>query len=347
MNKYDELYNFRLATMKDVDAIMDYIRREWKSDHILALNRDFFIWMYGNECYCDTDTVNFVLMEDKNGNIKGINGFIPYSEDKSRLDVSSAITKVSPDVAIPMAGIEIIKRFHDIVGARRYYSYGTNPKTMAPIGKRVFGFDVGFMSQYYMLNPKADHYEIADIRHKKYTEIPDDQYSLCKVNSINEIREHFSAADYNQQGYKSEAYIKHRYFEHPVYSYEIYYLKKQDEIISDFVLVGRTMIVGTKTSFRIMDILGDVQKFRMCGSALLEFMITNDHEYIDLLCSGMDESLIFEAGFILRDQNDENIIPHYFEPFEKKNIDIWYQKSDSEVIIFKADGDQDRPNRIN
>ncbi len=34
----------------------------------------------------------------------------------------------------------------------------------------------------------------------------------------------------------------------------------------------------------------------------------------------------------------------YFDPFLRENIEIWYQKSKEEIVIFKADGDQDRPN---
>jgi len=42
------------------------------------------------------------------------------------------------------------------------------------------------------------------------------------------------------------------------------------------------------------------------------------------------------------------IIPNYFEPFKRINIDLNYAykdlKKDSPVRLFKADGDQDRPN---
>lgn len=50
------------------------------------------------------------------------------------------------------------------------------------------------------------------------------------------------------------------------------------------------------------------------------------------------------SGFNLRSLEDENIIPTYFEPFVQKNIDIWFQSSEKGLCIFKADGDQDRPN---
>ena len=44
--------------------------------------------------------------------------------------------------------------------------------------------------------------------------------------------------------------------------------------------------------------------------------------------------------------DDMNIIPDYFSPFEQKNIDIWVDSSNriDTCCFFKADGDQDRPN---
>ena len=39
MSKKNEL---SIAAIKDVDEIMKYIDLEWKRDHILAVNKDFF-----------------------------------------------------------------------------------------------------------------------------------------------------------------------------------------------------------------------------------------------------------------------------------------------------------------
>lgn len=345
MNRYDELFNFRMATVDDIDAIMEYIEYNWREDHILAVNRDFFIWMYGNSCFNDDQTVNFVLMEDKNGNIKGLNGFVVYSNERGRLDVSSAITKVSADVEVPFAGVELIKRFHDIVGARRYYSYGTNPDTMLPLGKRIFKYDTGLVSQYYMLNPEITDYKIAEIRNKAVSGVQRDDSRLIEAKDIETIDQYFSYSDYNNQGYKSREFLKHRYFDHPVYKYEAYLVEKNGTIIPDFVMIGRTMIVNGSTAFRIVDVLGNLDSLCDVSGAVYSFIIEKGHEYADLVCCGMDQNVMEKAGFVLR-MEDENVIPHYFEPFERKNINLWYQKSDNDVVIFKADGDQDRPNKI-
>jgi len=52
-------------------------------------------------------------------------------------------------------------------------------------------------------------------------------------------------------------------------------------------------------------------------------------------------------GF-LEKNNDHEVIPNYFEPFLKKNVNIRfaYKAKEHNYAIFKADSDQDRPNKI-
>ena len=43
---------------------------------------------------------------------------------------------------------------------------------------------------------------------------------------------------------------------------------------------------------------------------------------------------------------EEIIVPNYFEPFEKKNVklEIAYKSKSDNYVAFKGDSDQDRPN---
>ena len=69
----------------------------------------------------------------------------------------------------------------------------------------------------------------------------------------------------------------------------------------------------------------------------------NCYEYVDLLCSGIDQKLFENSGFKLHIKDDNLIVPTYFEPFVDKNIDIYFEKSHKDLIIFKGDSDGDRP----
>ena len=70
----------------------------------------------------------------------------------------------------------------------------------------------------------------------------------------------------------------------------------------------------------------------------------DNYEYVDFYCAGFEDYLVQAAGFTPLLDNDTNIIPNYFYPFEQKNIDIWVQSTSENTSFTKADGDQDRPN---
>ena len=74
-------------------------------------------------------------------------------------------------------------------------------------------------------------------------------------------------------------------------------------------------------------------------------------EYLDLYSHGVPLKILKQAGFINREKVEGLVIPNYFEPFEQKNIDLRFAyKTDQSlppVRLFKADGDQDRPQFLN
>ena len=76
-NKYDKLYDFRIATVEDIDNIMKFIHDEWGENHILAHDKKLFTWQYGSSEYGDNTTINVVLMTKKDGEIVGMIGFVP------------------------------------------------------------------------------------------------------------------------------------------------------------------------------------------------------------------------------------------------------------------------------
>ncbi len=344
MNRYDELYNFRIASRKDIDSVMLFLKTEWGENHILANDKEFFIWQYGNEQYGDHSTINFVLMEDKKGTLVGVNGFIPYAPAGKRRYVSSAITKVKSDIKIPMAGIELIKRFKELVPADAYYSSGTNPKTMIPIGAKVFHYTTGILQQYYVLNPTRKEFKIAFLKEELLEKkMLKDIWKLREILSFHEINEHYDLQkQYAYQGYKSPEYIEKRYFQHPIYKYKAFGLYQEDQIEYSGILVAREIQVNDSKILRFVDYLGEIRNLSGIGVSLQNLLIQSGYEYADFVVGSIEEELLEGSGFRLR--KEEAIIPMYFDPFLRENIEIWYQKSKEEIVIFKADGDQDRPN---
>lgn len=342
-NKYDEYYNFRLASATDVDNIMKFIASDWNSNHILAKDKEFFLWQYGRSEYGDYEHINVVLMTDKKDSILGIIGFIAYSNDVNRFDISPAITKVKSEGLIPLAGIEFMKRQMNIVGERHHLSYGTNPNTIKPIYKNVFHYRVGQMQQFYMLNDNVVEFKIASIgKHEHYRTV-DYGFSMNEFRYIDEVSDLFEfTRDFYRLVYKSKEYINKRYFQHPVYDYRKWIIRDDaGEILA--LLFAREIVIEDRKVLRIVDYRGELENLYKIGHQLKEILHSDNYEYIDLISDNLSSDLMKENGFLLLNQFGENVIPNYFEPFVPKNIVLHYENDDN-CVIFKADGDQDRPN---
>lgn len=343
MNRYDDYYNFRLATINDVDDIMSFIGSEWKKDHILAQDKEFFLWQYGRSEYGDLDNINVALLTDKQNEILGITGFIAYSDDKDRFDIAPALTKVKEAGLLPMTGIEFMKRQMELVGERHHISSGTNPKTIKPIYERVFKYRVGVMQQYYMLNDQVKLYNIAKIERKEIVVPTQSGYQLVEFNQLEEVENEFDlSADYDKMPYKSKEYLKKRYFEHPIYKYKKWkIIAAGGDVVA--LLFGREISINNSKVLRLVDYRGDAEFIYRLGTAIRTIMYQEQYEYVDMMADVLDEKKMRENGFVLLDYGGTEIVPNYFEPFVRENVKIHYE-NDGDCIIFKAEGDQDRPN---
>ncbi|NLC78900.1 MAG: hypothetical protein GX683_04155, partial [Ruminococcaceae bacterium] len=67
-------------------------------------------------------------------------------------------------------------------------------------------------------------------------------------------------------------------------------------------------------------------------------------DFSALYAFGIDDSVLEEAGFVKRLDKDENIIPDYLLPPLYENVDFYSVANGDGYWIFRADGDQDRPN---
>ena len=96
--------------------------------------------------------------------------------------------------------------------------------------------------------------------------------------------------------------------------------------------------------------MGDNDVFALLGNFALSLLDEYKAEYLDIYSYDVPIDIIDKAGFLDRQEYDNLIIPNYFEPFERKNVDLRYAyeitESQEDVRLFKSDGDQDRPSII-
>jgi hypothetical protein len=185
-------------------------------------------------------------------------------------------------------------------------------------------------------------YRIAVIKHDVECDIKPSRVTLCRAGGFGELCSDYDfEMRYQGQGYKSPQYIKKRYFNCPIYDYYAWKLMEGSDCIG--ILFGRQIEVNDHKVLRLVDYLGDLQNLSKIGTAVQEILVENEYEYADMLAGTLPEELMKRSGFTLRSEDDENIIPDYFEPFVQKNVNKYFVKSNPEIVVFKAEGDQDRP----
>ncbi len=343
-NKYDKRYDIRLADVSDIDAIMRFIDEHWKKGHIMAVNRSFFEYEFR-----DGDRVNFIIAVDKKtGEIECIQGFLPCSktDDPSKKDVWGSIWKVN-DTHKNMAflGIEVDERLPKLLNCRMGMGVGLNPKTSLIIADQVFRSKTGKMKQYYLLgdimNPQiAVINHVPEVRNKgNYLNL-----DVVKLENMQELKIDFDIDSIDALPYKDSWYFEKRYFNYPIYHYDVYGVKQYGK--TEAVLVTREISCNNKKVIRVIDYIGNFTLISSLGPFLHSLVDDGGYEYLDFYEFGVDDNYFLDAGMTLREDNDKNIIPNYFEPFVQQNIDIWVSYSLDGTKCFKGDSDQDRPNFV-
>jgi hypothetical protein len=345
MNKFDERYEIRLAKYADIKMIMTFLNDHWREGHIMAIDQTLFEYEYVNG-----EDVNFVLAIDRNsGLLEGIFGFLNCSQtaDLNKKDIWGSMWKVVEiRNNIPFLGIELAKRVVELTKCRTQIGNGANPKTTVPLRKMFFKEKVDKMQHFYLLNNNIEEYKIAIVN-----ELPNLNHNttrkskIVRLNSIEDLKSKFDIEKLNTIPYKDNWYFNKRYFEHPYYTYEVYGVTDERNEVGA-ILVCREVIHNGSKVLRIMDYLGEESLFEGLYNEFVCLIEDRNIEYIDFYVYGFENQYITNAGFVLKNELDTNVIPNYFEPFLQSNVDIWIHYKLPSTKFFKADGDQDRPNLI-
>lgn len=321
----------RFAKYEDIPALMDFIDTCWKKGHIMGKNRKLFEFqhLWGEE-------ISFVMAEE-GGQIKGVLGFIPY--DNSSRDVTLAIWK-TVKTSDTMLGIHILEFLRKNGDVKSVSAPGINSRTISIY--QFLGMNTGRMEHWYRLK-KCDRYKIARI-----TDYGIPRYEETGEPEISPILGWEAAAGFpiaqclkrERQTYKSPDFIRRRYFEHPVFDYLKYGVRLGNK---KMFVVMRIQPCSGSNALRLIDCIGDHELIRFLTPLLDKLMAHLDCEYADCYETGIDEKIFKNGGWLPVGENG-NVIPEYFSPFEQKNVVIHYMSEIDDVILFKGDGDMDRPN---
>lgn len=333
MHKHDNII-IRFATEHDIPKVMKFIDTHWKKGHILGSNEQFFHYeMVRN------GEVSVVLAFDKN-EIVGMEGFIPYGEKKR--DIMTVIWKVIK-TDNPLLGMMILDFIRNKADAKTLSSPGINARTVELY--QYLGFVTGKMTHWYRLNPQIVNYKIANINNHAVYAVASTAYRLIKFSSFADLQKKFSFTDYYASDpcpLKEAWYIEHRYFQHPIYQYDVYGIMRNTSEKCYTILVFRTQKAQGGACLRLVDVIGDANLLYQVTGQIDELLRADKLEYVDFYEKGMEAESMERAGWE-KVVGSGNIIPNYFSPFVQENIDILYFSSEPSIMLFKADGDQDRP----
>lgn len=327
----EDKIEIRFAKYEDIPAIMEFIDTYWKKGHIMARDRKMFEFQHVWE-----KEVSFVIAKEGRL-IKGVLGFIPY--DESGRDATLAIWKTLK-TSDTMLGVHILEFLRRNGNVKSISAPGINPRTIRVY--QFLGMNTGRMAHWYRLREGCD-YKIAHIiTHAIPGYVKEEGLEIRPVLGLREDAWFDIAQCLKRDGqlYKSPDFIDRRYFNHLVFDYLKYGVKLGDKRL--FVVL-RIQPCGGSKALRLIDCIGDHELIQFLTPSLDKFLDDLGCEYIDCYETGIDERIFRDGGWLPVSESG-NIIPEYFSPFEQKNVDIYYMSEIDGPILFKGDGDMDRPN---
>lgn len=335
----------RFCNENDILNVMKFIKNNWNEHHILANNE--LVMRYEHFW---NNKFNYVIAYDKlNESICAICGIIPYTDNYS-IDISAGIWRAIKTNDF-MVGTNILRFIQEKTQCRSFLCCGINKNTIKL--RKYIGHKIGKLNHYYRLNDKVK-YNISIVNNKNIMPInEEDELDLFELFDIEEIKDKLDLYKYKDRiTFKDWDYIEHRYFNHFKYNYKFLCIGKKGSFVNSVIIAKEVSVYNKGVILRIIDFIGDENDLSKISQQLNDILKTNNYEYIDFYCYGISSTIFKKMGFNLKDDKDTNIIPNYFEPFEQKNIDIYfsiYIKETYEhlpIYVFKGDADQDRPNEL-
>lgn len=320
--------NIRRIPLAEKQLIIDFLNEHWGSNHPLVNNETLFSYYY-----VDGNMTNFYVLED-GGEIAAVCGYIKCSEaENSDIWISIWCAKKGKNGL----GLALMGAMKELTGANIMSCNNIRENTMPFY--TFLGYHPDKMDHFYRLADR-DEYRMAVVNNKIIPAsemIADTQ--LVEMESIESVKAAFVIPE-GMKPQKDYWYINKRYFEYPHYDYKVYILYSKNIPVS--LVVFRVNESEEGYVLRLVDYIGTKENFYLLSGYADRLMAEFDCEYCDMYCWGVDGT---DAGFVLRDENDTNIIPNYLNTLWQKNIDYFFFTSDPDgFMMFKADGDQDRKN---
>ncbi len=347
IEKLNENYEIRFLRTDEYEKLKEFIDTYWRKDHIFVLSKQMFDFQHLN---ITQDRYDFVVAEHRQSKeIHSILGFITtkhFDEDIAHLEVWPAIWKTRDDIKVKGLGVGLYYYLKEHLDIDNLSILGISSIALSIY--KHWNLQTGKICHYVYPNQNVKNYVLADglekieTRRKTSDTLKLRKLSLQEYEAINESERVFQ--DLNR--YKSKNYYINRYYKHPLYQYLFFAIGDEE---TKAIMVARECGFDTHWCLRIVDFIGDIAFLKDVNTQLSELMNEESYEYIDLVEVGLKDEDLKKAQFANKAEFEEMVVPNYFEPFDKRNVDLDYafrSLCDDEPVFFKADSDQDRPNLL-
>ncbi len=320
----------------ELPAFRAFCEAAWGEPHALIHNETMFEYYYR----APDGSLRFAVAKDAaTGDFLSVCGYIP------------ANSCVSPDIwisfiaskkgAAPALSLRLLEFIRTTTGCRTIACNNIRAKTRAIY--EFFGYTVAEMTHYYRVNDSLRDYTICRIAAPVSLPIEPASLTFARLTDPTQLRQFDFEGTHEDKPYKDRAYVQKRFFENRWFDYEIYAACEHGDPVA--LLVLRIVRCADASAVRVVDFYGDSAYIPACGGVLDRLMRETGAEFVDWYAYGIDDALMLRAGLTARRADDVNIIPCYLDPPLFENTD--YTLFTSEAVgyrVFRADGDQDRPN---
>lgn len=333
-----EEFKIRMAKVEDRKHIMGFIKSYWSDSHILAHDQTLFDFQH-----LENDRLSFAIALDLKNKIVGILGYISYDYLENNQDIVLALWKVIPNLSDPFLGVKLIYFIQENIKPRFIHCVGIN-KNILGIYKYL-GFNTGKLQHYAAFNKSCKKFNIAVPPANLKSINKSKSYIFTETASLNKSLDKLYNSDFYEEKvpYKSRSFFMKRYENHPYFQYKFHEVTTKD-FFKGFI-VSRVINYNNSNALRIIEVVAEDDYI---GEIIDEFATTinsSTFEYIDVYLSNLNNKTFQIKNFEDISSSNKIIVPDHFEPFERKNIDIYFMTSSEQgAILFKGDGDQDRPN---
>lgn len=319
----------RLARPDEVDRVIGFINENFDWRLPLVNLPEYFNFYYHNG-----EALQYALAEE-NGELLAVAGYIRANQSPAPdIWVSVWVAKKGHNGV----GLDLMNALPDLTGASVVACNNIRPKTMAFY--RFLGWYADRMPHYYRLSGQKT-YTLARVTDRTILPVSGD-LSLDLVSSAEQLAT-LGLPETPHTPKKDLWYLTRRYFAFPHLTYDVYCARESGTVLA--YLVARVVDSGCGKVLRIVDYIGKDETLPRLGKAIDSLLHAAGAEYAECYCAGISSAVFAAAGFCERMEDSENILPNYLTPPLFENTDYYYFTNQPEqFVMFKADGDQDRPN---